>query len=804
MKSPGGKYYASTVSKDAAPSAMPPWPETVVVGKRIPRVDGFERTSGTAVYTLDMHLPEMLYGAILRCPHANAIVKSVNTSRAERMPGVGAIIKDGSRFTDVPFFPGPDGKPTSRLFDKHCRHEGEEVAAVAAETPQQAWDALRAIEVEYEVLPFASDGAAASSAGSVRIHEYGNTAGEPRLYSRGDVNAGYAAAHVVMEQEYQTACEIHTPLEAHVSVAQWDGSRLTVWDSSQGVYDAQIILAQALGLPLSSVRIISQYIGGGFGSKGDELNKHTVIAALLARMCKRPVKVALSREDTFLCVGNRPAGRLWLKAGVKKNGELTAMHLSLVEDGGAYMQQYPGQVTGFVADVYLCPNVKVEEHYRHINAGTGRPFRAPGYVQAAWAVEQMMDSLAERIGMDPIEFRMKNVPAVSQWRKGRPYTSTGLAKCLSEGAKAFGWKAARETARNTGAIRRGVGVACCNWGYPGEPLATAFVKVFADGSINLNTGAADIGTGTKTVLAMVVAEELGVPPSAIQIELADTGTTQYAPISGGSQTVVSNAPAVRAAAVDARDQILQMASEELNQPAANLRLKEGKIYSRDSSKPIDLLSLRGMQGYGKGKQVVVGVGRREPHPAGKVPLPFAAHFAEVEVNVRTGEVRVTRLLGAHDSGRVMNELTYENQVFGGMTMGLGFALTERRVLDARQTGKMVNANWHDYKLPTAADAPVAQTCLAIDPHDTECNSTGAKGLGEPATIPTAAAIANAVYHATGVRVSDTPISPMRMLRLLAGSKSAGAHAGSRSAEKPLRAAAISVGDHGSEPPEIMR
>jgi len=268
----------------------------------------------------------------------------------------------------------------------------------------------------------------------------------------------------------------------------------------------------------------------------------------------------------------------------------------------------------------------------------------------------------------------------------------------------------------------------------------------------------------RSVMAMVVAEELGVPLEKVQVEHADTGTTQYAPSSGGSQTVVANAPAVRSAAAEVRTRLLEMAAEELKRPVSDLTMKEGAIQIvSEPTKKVPLPELRSLAR----AQMIVGVGRRGPHPEGKVALPFVAQFAEVEVNVKTGEVKVTRFLAAHDSGRAMNRLTYENQVFGGITMGIGFAATEGRVLDAQQTGKMVNANWHDYRIPTAMDVPVDQTCLPIDPKDTECNNTGSKGLGEPATIPTAAAVANAVYNATGIRFTHAPITPVQMLALLA-------------------------------------
>jgi xanthine dehydrogenase YagR molybdenum-binding subunit len=299
------------------------------------------------------------------------------------------------------------------------------------------------------------------------------------------------------------------------------------------------------------------------------------------------------------------------------------------------------------------------------------------------------------------------------------------------------------------------------WGYGGQPVSTAIVKCHADWSCDLTLGASDIGTGTKTVMAMVVAEELGVPVERIRIEHADTATTPYAVPSGGSQTVLVNAPAVRAAAADVRRQVLELASGQLGCPLETLALRDGAVIGPDGAR-LALKDLKGLQQ----QRVLVGVGRRHPHPEGKVALPFAAQFAEVEVDTRTGEVRVLRLLGAHDSGRVMNRLTYDNQVFGGMAMGLGFAMTEARILDPA-TGRMLNANWSDYRIPTAGDVPAEPECLPVDPGDAECNSVGAKGLGEPATIPTAAAIANAVYHATGIRVTEPSIDPIQMVRRLA-------------------------------------
>jgi xanthine dehydrogenase YagR molybdenum-binding subunit len=381
----------------------------------------------------------------------------------------------------------------------------------------------------------------------------------------------------------------------------------------------------------------------------------------------------------------------------------------------------------------------------------------------------MLDALAKAIDMDPVDLRLKNISLYSQARDGQPpYTSTGFRDCLEQGARAFGWKQARQqiaAADNRGIIRRGVGMAGGMWvAGGGGPPSTIILKLFSDGSVNLNMGASDIGTGTKTVMALVVAEELGIKPEMIQIENADTGTTQYATPSGGSKTVPTESPAVRAAAISLKQQLLEIAAQDLAVDPATLYFRAGSIVSRnDPSKKIRFTALSGL----KKRGVVVGIGYRGPNPANKAIHPFAAQFCEVEVNTATGEVRVIRFLGAHDSGRVMSRLTYDNQVFGGITMGIGLAMTEARVLDKNQTGKMVNRNWYDYKLPTALDVPDEVVCLPIEPDDTEANTTGAKGLGEPVTIPTAAALANAVYHATGVRITQTPINPIQLCRLLA-------------------------------------
>jgi len=756
-------YIDGPMPETPEPSEYPsPWLSTRIVGRRQPRIDGYERLSGSAVYASDVILPDMLYGAILRCPHAHAKVTKLRVDDARNKPGVAAVLTGADPGADIQW--SYRQGDTAPLFVTHCRFEGEVIAAVAAETPQQAHDALRAIEVEYQILPHVSDAEEALADGAPQIREGGNRQGEIDSYERGDPEAGFADADLVLEEEYRTSYEIHNPMELHGCVARWEGDRLTVWESLQGVFPTQALLARDLGLPLADIRVLCTYMGGAFGSKLGP-SKHTVIATLLARKTARPVKLFLTREEEMLVTGNRPGVTMRLKAGVTKDGTLAALEFTSVTSAGGNIGGGAGINDWLIRDLYACPNVRCTNDWAFINAGPARPFRAPGHPQGAWALEQMMDALAEAIGMDPVELRLRNVPEVSQARGGAPYTSTGLRQCLVEGAEAFGWDDARGAPKGEGHIRRGAGMASCLWIVGGGgPPSTVVVRMNADGSVNLNMGASDIGTGTRTVMAMVVAEELGIDPESVHVENADTATTHFATPSGGSKTVPTESPAVREAAYNVKKQLFESAASEHGWNPGDLVLEGGFVVSRTdpsirvSVKDVDLL---------KRRRAVVGVGYRGPNPEGKVVNPFAAQFCEVEVNTRTGEVEILRFLGAHDSGRVLNRLTFDNQVFGGIAMGIGFAMTEERVLDAGQTGKMVNPNLHDYKIPTALDVPANMTSLPIDLKDTQCNTTGAKGVGEPVTIPTAAAVANAIHDATGVWVTHAPTNAMRLVELLA-------------------------------------
>jgi CO/xanthine dehydrogenase Mo-binding subunit len=773
MKGPEDKlYYLQGIPVPETPDSgkePKPWKETRVIGKPLPRIDAYDLVSGSAVYPSDVLLPDMLHGAILTCPYPHALVKNVDVSVAEGLPGVRSVLTGATQGADLHW--RYDKGVKTKLFDEHCMFEGDAVAAAAAETPYQAWDAVKAIKVKFQVLPHVVDERQAVLSNAVLVHGKANFVDDPQKYERGDVDKGFAEADVVIERNYRTEAELHTPIELHGCVAKWDGYHLTIWESTQGVYAVQAKVAEALNMPLSKVRVIGRYMGGGFGSKLTA-SKHTVIAALLARKTGRPVKLFLSREQTFLCVGNRPPANMKLKAGVKKDGTLTALQYTGTATGGAFPSNGISHIDWLIRDLYLCPNVRCECADIYTHTGPARPFRAPGHPQASWALEQTLDELAEAIRLDPVALRMKNIPLFSQARSGNPsYTTTGLKQCLEAGAKAFEWNSGRrrsQEGKGQPHIKHGVGMAACMWvAGGGGPPSTIVLKLFSDGSANINMGASDLGTGTRTAAAMVVSEELGLKPENIQIENADTGTTQYATPSGGSKTIPTETPAIRGAAINVKQQLLKLAAEELKSESHKLGISAGAVFVLDDpDKRIKIEQIPGL----KKRGVIVGIGYRGPNPKDKVVNPFGAQFCELKVNTLTGEIEILRFVAAHDSGRVINRLTYDSQVAGGVTMGVGFALTECRILDKNETGKMCNRNWVDYKTPSALDAPTAILTVPIELDDQECNSTGTKGLGEPVTIPTAAAIANAVYNATGIRVYQGPITPMKLCELIADRK----------------------------------
>jgi xanthine dehydrogenase YagR molybdenum-binding subunit len=716
------------------PPAVPP--EFKLIGQPTPRLDGDLIVTGRAKYIHDLLFEGMLHAGILRSPHASAEIVSLDISQAESLPGVKAVLK---------------------LKEGRVKYEGEQVAAVAAVDEPTAESALKLIKVEYKVLPHVIAAESAMAEGAPQVHDSANVQ-KINEFSRGDVDKGFAAAEVMVERTYRTTFEIHHPLETHASVAWWQEDGLTVWDSTQAVYNTHDQLARLLNYPASKIRIISQYMGGGFGSKLGA-NEHTATAARLSRLTGRPVRVVLSRRENSLCVGNRPSTIITIKGGAKKDGTLTALYLKNITSGGVGRGDRSSEP---LTDIYKCPNVKVEEYSVFINAGASRPTRAPGHVQGTFALEGFMEELAAELGLDPLELRRKNYTLSNQGDTGVPYSSKGLEECYAFGADKIGWsKRNKKPGSAPGKKKRGMGVATQIWWGAGTPGTLADVKVHPDGSVEAICGTQDIGCGTRTFAAVVAAETLGLEPRDITVKIGDTAYP-WAPNSGGSQTAPSVAPALRDAALKAAEWLKGLAAKKLAVAADDIIIADKKLTSRSRpDKSIAFLDCVRDQ-----RREAVFHGQRGDLPAGFAYNSFGAHFAEVEVDTETGRIKVLRVVAAHEIGRVLNRLTAESQVAGGITQGLSAGLFEERVTD-EYTGKMLNLNFETYKVATPLDMP-EMVFSFVDRADPRINNLGDKGLGEPPRIPSSAAIANAVYNAIGVHLREIPMTPDRVLKALAG------------------------------------
>ncbi|MBI2952695.1 MAG: xanthine dehydrogenase family protein molybdopterin-binding subunit [Chloroflexi bacterium] len=719
-----------------------------IVGRSYPRTGGVEVVTGKATYTADVQLPGMLYCRIMRSPHPHAEIASIDYVKAESMSGVRAVLCHANA-------PGIRWFGDSLLFDRILRYEGEEVAAVAADDEEIADGALSLIRVRYRELPFVVEAEEAMKPGAVQIHPGGNIVGGPdgEVYRRGNVREGFAKADLVVEERYETPAAVHNCLEPHCCVAMWAGDELVLWDSTQHVYGIRNEVAATLGLPLNKVRVISEFIGGGFGCK-QGVGKHEIIAALLAKMTGRPVKLALSRRAENLAGGVRHPTIQYLKAGVRRDGTLMALQLRSIANIGAYGMG-GSEVGGPIRELYRCPNVLTEQIAIHTNLGPATAFRAPGYMEGMYGLESMMDQIARGLGIDPLQFRLLNYAEKDPMR-GVSYSSKHLDKAYRTGASIIGWES-RPGGQNAGARRRGFGMASQVWGGGGGPPAYAIVRLNADGTADVLTGTQDIGTGTKTVLSQIAAEELGFKVEDVRVTIGDSRAGPYAPVSAGSMTVPSMGPAVRAAARSAREQLLNLAADLLRVLATELSVKEGKIKSTARPREVAVGEITGRIG----DFMIIGQGARGPNPSDAKVRTFGAQFAEVEVDVETGDVTVLRVAAVHDFGRVINPLTLGNQVEGGIVQGTGFALMEERIVDS-PTGKALNANLEAYKVPTMLDVPSIES-HPIDLPDEICNSIGAKGAGEPPIIPTAPAIANAVFDATGIRIRSLPITRDKLL-----------------------------------------
>jgi xanthine dehydrogenase YagR molybdenum-binding subunit len=538
-----------------------------------------------------------------------------------------------------------------------------------------------------------------------------------------------------------------------------------LWESTQGIFEVREMIAEKLGLPEHHVRVIKHHMGGGFGAKQIAW-KQTAIAALLSKRTGRPVQLMLDREAENLAAGNRNGTLQHVKLGAKRDGTLTAIFCENKQVMGAYRVGGEGSnVSGPYERLYRCPNVRTEQTAVYLNIGPSVAFRAPGFVEGAFALESAMDELARALDIDPLELRLKNYAEDDQ-KNDKPYSSpNGLRACYERAAAEFGWQEARQqratVAQPTSPKRRGIGIAAHDWGGAGHPPGYAWIKLNSDGTADVITGTQDIGTGTRTGLTQIAAEELGIPMSQITLHLGDTAQGPYSPTSAGSATQATIGPAIREAALNVRQQLLDAATLILEEPAEKLTVQEGKVLVKgDPATHVSIAEITQRMA----PHMIQGHGAREANNKEKSVRTFGAQCVEVEVDIETGEVSIIRLVASHDCGRIVNPTMVDSQVVGGVTQGIGFALTEERVVDSRR-GFIVNANLEEYKVPTVADIPEIVHAQVNLP-DVAANSLGVKGIGEPPLIPTAPAIANAIYDAVGVRLRHNPFTRRRLLEAL--------------------------------------
>jgi CO/xanthine dehydrogenase Mo-binding subunit len=738
------------------------------------RPDGKEKVTGVGRYTADMNLTGQLHAKFKYAGHTHARITRIDTSKAKALPGVLAVLTHA----DVPEVRYGGMVQDRLMFAKDTvRFEADVVAGVAALTPEIAQQAVDLIEVDYEPLPANSDIEKAIGAGATLIHEGwadyggdetmgrdGNTLGHSTVI-RGDAAAAMATADAVVKGRYVADCSQGVPIEPRAIIAQWQGDKVTVWSSTQVPFAARSGVATVLEIPESHVRIVVPLLGGGFGSKCDfHFEGHV---AALARAAQRPVKLVFSRHEEFVAPDHRREGMvLELETGVRKDGSIVARRGKLVIDGGAYCGE-----GGFFAQMaamhaigpYQIENVDIDSYLVYTNNQPSSSIRAPTAPQACWAVEQHMDEVAAAIGMDPVELRRRTlIEEGKPGATGQVYDEIGIRETLERAAEMIGW--GQDLPED-----EAIGVACGWWPSFGVPSG-AYVKLNGDGSGQIITGAMESGTGAVMGLPLLAAEVLGMKPEDFSILYQDTDAGPWDMGSSGSQTTFNNGRAVIGAASEVREQLLDDAADKLEAARSDLELADGTVRvvgSPDRSVAISELAGSGKQYLGKGSGDVPEASPADiaSHCIGDLGLAsflapqLITHAAHVKVDRETGVVRVLRFAAAHDSGKIVNRIGADGQVYGGVMMGLGQALTEGTQFDA--DGRQINPHLLDYKLMTVSDGPEIQIhWVEIDTPN--AGPKGSKGVGEPPSVPTSGAVGNAIARVIGKHVTQLPMTPERV------------------------------------------
>jgi putative selenate reductase molybdopterin-binding subunit len=712
------------------------------LGRPTHRIDAVERTTGKATYSGDVMLPGMLYARVLRSPHPHARIRSIDASKALALPGVKAVISHenctvlwgagsisgGAQYNEEI---KKITKHRRYAFNNPVRFAGEPVAAVAAIDRHIAEDALQLIVVEYEPLPFVLDPEEALKPGAPQIWPEGNLSPNARNEhvpigaKRGSVEQGFTSADRVFEDRYSTSFVHNAQMEPRVCVAAWDADKLTVYTPTGGVANCRTDMARDLGIPQEKVRVVCRYMGGNFGNKNQNQDAD-LIAAVLAKNAGAPVKLELSRKEDWIGVHGRWPTAQYFKVGVKHDGTLQAIQMRGYSGMGPYRKN-TGNIAG--VEIYQCPNIETSISPVYTNRTVSANFRGPEFPQGFFGIQSMMDDVAAKLKIDPVEFILKNMTRKAGDQT--PYTSYSLDECIRRGAEAFEWKTRwkSQPGSDAGPIKRGAGVSFMAF-RAGVGRSSAVVRVDARGKYAVHVGVTDVGGGAKTTMGLIAAEELGVPLSQVEVVWGDTDRCPYSVGESGSRTTIMTGYAVVEAARDLKKQIAE-------------------------------------KGLPKGSDELIASASPNPTVQGKVRSTFGAHFVEVEVDTELGRARVTKYLAVHDCGRIMNPLTARSQIKGGAIMGIGMALHENLVYDAR-SGSALSAGYYGARVATHRDAPNIDVIFIES--DDGYGPFGAKSMGESSKVPAPAAVANAVANAIGVRMKDLPITRDKIVAALSQAK----------------------------------
>lgn len=731
-----------------------------LVGKPIDRVDGRLKVTGGAKYSAEWPSRGMLHAVMVTSTVAKGRIIDVATAEAERVPGVVRVFtyKNAPKLNAEP--KTQNDRVLFVLQDNVIRYDRTPIALVVADTLERATEAASKVTFRYEVtgeVKLFDHFAPSPQPGTPLPHD------EPTDVHKGDAESALASAAVRLDHVYSTPAEHHNPMEPHATIAEWDGDHLTLYDATQGIFGARMRVAYVLGVPAGNVRVITKFLGGGFGCKGSTWT-HTVLAAMAARELKRPVKLVLTRPQMFSSVGFRPPTSQRLALGAAHDGKLVALiHQSRSATSTFDSFLEPAAVLSRV--LYASPNITSTHELVRVDTATPTYMRAPGESSGSFALESAMDELAVALGIDPIALRIRNEAKVDPV-SGKPFSSRSILECYRVAAERFGWSRRNPKPRSMrqGNVLVGLGMAAST--YPtNRSASSANARILSDGSGYVTAGTQDLGTGAYTIFTQLSAQSLGLPVERVRFDLGDT-SYPMAPVSGGSQTTASVGSAIAAAGANAVQKLVALAVADAQSPLAGrspdqIGAADGRVF------------LKGDPSHGETYAAVLeraGMPQIDAAGDAKPASPddekyslhaFGAQFAEVHVDADYGMIHVERMVSAFASGRIVNAKTAMSQYIGGMTFGIGMALFEESRYDDR-LGRIMNADLADYLVPTHADVPTLEAII-VPEDDVNVNPIGVKGIGEIGIVGGAAAIANAVYNATGVRIRDLPITPDKVL-----------------------------------------